>query len=176
MADTGIAEKIINSPNLNDSIHHGKIHSTEDKKDNNPYAGVDPLELAYLFIFDSVKTGRDSAQIQAKNIQNNALIQNNLIGEEAQLAFMTLRPDQLFTANGGAQKVAQTVLDDLQSHNQEISAVRGVMEDQLNVLRQNAQVSETNLNSNTDASQQSVQQGGSLMQMLTSLSSQISRI
>lgn len=152
-----------------------------------PNSGIDPLVLAYLYIFDSVQTGRDTAQIQAKEIENNATQQNNLISEEAQQNFATLKWTQLFTKvlaiknKHGTfktvnKKVAQKTLDVLGSHNQEISAIRSYLEDKLNVTNQYAQINETNLNDTMATSQQSVQQGGSLMQMLTSLTNQISRI
>lgn len=74
-----------------------------------------------------------------------------------------------FTVKTGA-------MQQLQLKNQEISAVRSVMENKITVLRQSAQVGETNLNSAIDDDEQALQEGGSLMQMLNSLTQQITRI
>lgn len=149
---------------------------------------IDPLLLAYMEIFQSVQLGHDTAQIQAKGIAANAQQQEKMINLEAGIQFVTLRWSQMFSkvywlSSGGGggvkfvtKKISQSVLQQMQSSNQEISAVRGVIENQLTVTRQNAQVCETNLNSVVNEDQQSVQQGGSLMQMLVSLTNQVSRI
>ena len=140
---------------------------------------VDPLLLAYMEIFQSVQLSHKTAEIQAKSIAINAQQQEKMINIEAGINFQTLRWSQMFTHKNGLsvrKTVLQTDIEKLQTHNQEISAIRGVIADQITVLRQNAQMNETNLNSVVNESQQSVQQGGSLMQMLVSLTNQISRI
>jgi hypothetical protein len=182
------------------------VEKHEKQQQSNPYAGVDPLVLAYLFIFDCVQTGRETAVIQQKDILNNALQQNSLINVEAQQNFQKLSWNQLwqkeiivtiggvqftfkesqlsqtlinkFLAEGGIEKtigiqVAQTALENLATANQEIGAIRGIFENQLNVLRQNAQLSETNINTTANSCQQSIQESGSLMQMLGSLTDKI---
>jgi len=151
-------------------------------------SGIDPLELAYLYIFESVKIGTETAQIQAKSLQYNAVQQNRLIDLEAQQNFVVLHHSDLFTQRivvgpnaptapqWKSKKVAATKLNNLNWQNMEISAIRGVLEDQINGLRQGAQIEETQDNTVINDAQQSIQQGGSLMQMLISLTNQISRI
>ena len=158
-----------------------KINPAEEKIKKQPQ--IDALLLAYLCIFESVQIDRDTAQIQSKGLEASAAAQNKVIALESGVNFAELKWSQLFTkkiVSGKTKivpkKVAQTILDNLEMQNQEVSAIRGVMEDHLTVLRQGAQVNETNLNSVMDEDQQSVQQGASLMQMLTSLTNQISRI
>lgn len=199
-----LAIKKVSSPS-NDTPKEIKAADLEPKKEKSPFSGMDPLILAYMLIFDSVQTARQSAQIQAKDIQTNALQQNSIIDKEAQLNFQTLPwsilhyQKKVQSANGSiiehvtpwfggwpatirysmkwfTKKAAATALQQFNTANQEVSAVRGVLEDKLTLLRQNSQVSETNLNSTSDEAQQSIQQGGGLMQMLVNLTSQISRI
>lgn len=73
-------------------------------------------------------------------------------------------------------KALNNILTKLQNKNQIVAAERNIMEDQLNVTRQGAQVAETNLNSAVNQTEQTLHQGSSLMQMLMSLTNQISRI
>lgn len=164
--------------------------------------GLDPLELAYIYIFESVQLGHDTAQIQAKGLEVNAAAQNKMIAQEAALKFNTFQHSQLYHKKWGdvmwskvnwknwdgnwndlprtykweRNNVKQSVLDSLQFKNQEISAVRGVLEDKLNVLKQNSSIGMTQLNTVSNESQQSLSEGSSLMQMLASLTNQISRI
>lgn len=156
-----------------------KSQKTEDPQEQDPFGKIDPLLFAYMEIYQTVQLNHEGAQVQAKTIAANAQQQENMINLEAGYNFETLRWSQVFTYKDGklTQKtVKETVVEKLQIDNQEISAIRGVLADQITVLRQNAQMSETNLNSVVNETQQSVQQGGSLMQMLVSLTNQISRI
>lgn len=145
-----------------------------------PNVQVDPLLFAYMEIFKSVQLNHDTAITQAKMIAVNAQQQEQMINIEANVNFQTLRWSQMFTHNKKGltikKTVSQTDIEKLQTSNQEISAIRGVIADQITVLRQNAQMNETNLNSVVNESEQSVQQGGSLMQMLVSLTNQVTRI
>lgn len=157
-----------------------------DKK--NPNNQESALLFAYMEILQSVNLNHETASIQAKELQNNAQAQENIIAQEGNFAFLTLPQSQLFTtkvelsSTGAAQNVqipktvSASVLQNFQEKNQVVSSVRTVFEDQLTVMRQNAQISETNLNTVMNEDQQSVQEGSSLMQMLVSLTNQITRI
>lgn len=168
--------------------HETQVHSAKDKTQDPKPQQIDALVYAAMLIFDSVQTDHETARIQAKGLEVNAEAQNRLINREAQLNFETLRWTEMFSnkmilnADGPnfthltIKKVAQTVLSDLSTKNQEISAVRGIMEDQITLMRQEAQVKQAGLNSVLNEDQQAVQQRTSLMQMLTQLTNQISRI
>lgn len=177
-ADKNLLQSKVDSPasQVKPPSELNKAATTQKKQQADPYAGIDPLILAYYWIFTSVQIARDTAQLQAKEIQANAANQNSLIFKEAQKNFFTLSWSKLHTPNGGAKTVDQGDLNNMEAQNQEVSALRGVLGDQLNMLRQNAQVSETNLNTTVSDSQQTIQQGASLMQMLVSLTNQITRI
>ncbi len=156
-----------------------KSQGASKPQEKGPYDKIDPLLLAYMEIFQSVQLNHQTAEIQAKSVAVNAQQQEQMINVEAGINFQTLRWSQMFTHKKGKtvkKPVSQTDIEKLQSTNQEVSAIRGVIADKITVLRQNAQMNETNLNSVVNESQQSVQQGGSLMQMLVSLTNQVSRI
>lgn len=168
-----------------------QVEKATSLQTQNPFwSGVDPLELAYLMIYQAVEINHDTTKTQAKALAENAKEQNLMINKEAEMNFVTLTWNQLhrrakinyFIFNDPNnykwvdKNPSQGVLDGMTSKNQEISAIRGVMEDKINVAKQNASVQETNLNSTSDASQQAVSQGSSIMNMLMSLTSQIARI
>jgi hypothetical protein len=194
---------IINS--INSGNPSGKYVPPSDDKDkkDNQQTEVAAIELAYLSIFNSIQTKQDTSHILAKDMQNKAATADNLIRQEAQLHFVTLpemndkqlaqkvisalhlpNADQLnqLVQDGVVKfdnldpKATQAMLSDMESQNMKVSAIRSVLEDQIGMVRQSSQVAATNLNSIVCESQQSIQEDGNLMQMLASLSNQISRI
>jgi len=200
-----------------------RVQNKPEKKEHKQR--MDALLLAYMMIFESVLTKHRTAQIQAKQVENQVQSEDVLIREENQQNFLQLTWSQLFkrlhldkrnawsiwmdlvnsknslyflpsaqkeevmkdcfrimnhhgktfklTVN---KKVGTTLLAAINISNLEISAVRNNLEDQLTVLRQIIQIGDTDLNSTINEDQQSVQEGASLMQMLVSLSNQISKI
>lgn len=176
------------------------IHKEEKQNGEN----IDPLFLAYMMIFEAVKICHDTASIQAKTTQSLALAQNNLINMEGQLNFYQIHNSQLYNKKVVNQytygvmpgpwgpvrykkvvghvnkytpaKVGQTVLENVNTKNQRIEALRDQISNKLTVLQQDSSMTETNVNSIMNEDQQDISQGASLMQMLVSLSNQISQI
>lgn len=165
------------------------VQQAAQKKQENG-SGVDPLILAYSMIFHAVQINHETASIKSKEVQANAVAQNKLIDREGVFNFYTLSKHQLFAKdvhmniwNGKhyvtyamRTKVAQTDLTQLNTKNQEIAALRNQLGDKLTVLQQGSQIKETEVNTVMSENQQSVSQGSSLMNMLVSLSNQISQI
>ncbi|MCH9627032.1 MAG: hypothetical protein S4CHLAM2_06660 [Chlamydiales bacterium] len=164
------------------------VHQAKEKKQENG-SGVDPLILAYSMIFHAVQINHETASIKSKEVQANAVAQNRLIDREGAFNFYTLTKHQLFAPdvhiniwNGGhyvtyaPKTVAQTDLTQLNTKNQEIAALRNQLGDKLTVLQQGSQIKETEVNTVMSEDQQAVSQGSSLMNMLVSLSNQISQI
>lgn len=176
------------------------VHKEEKKNGGN----IDPLFLAYMMIFEAVKICHDTASIQAKTTQSLALAQNNLINMDGQLNFYQLHQSQLYNKKVVNQykygvmpgpwgpvrykkvvghvnkytpaKVGQTALENVNTKNQRIEALRDQISNKLTVLQQDSSMTETNVNSIMNEDQQDISQGASLMQMLVSLSNQISQI
>jgi hypothetical protein len=67
-------------------------------------------------------------------------------------------------------------MDSLEANNQETSAIRGVLESRLGLLRQGGSISETNMNSTVDEDQQTTQAGSGLMDLVEQLTGQIMKI
>lgn len=159
-----------------------------NQQKNEPNPSVEPLLLAFMYIFQSVQISHETALIQGKAIQANALAENNLINEEAQINFITFSKSQLFTkqylltpyGHGKVvyklKQLSTEIIQNWMAKNQEISAQRNLIGDLYNQKNQQNQQNETNENTVTDEDQQSVSEGSKLMSMLSSLSSQISRI
>jgi hypothetical protein len=167
-----------------------KVLSADNSLD--PEQNLDPLIFAWMQIYKTVQINHESAITQAKLIAINAQEQEAMIHDEAQIKFQTFRRSQLFNeqqnvinADGDSppngilftpKAVGQQTLNELQSNNQEITAVRGVLENQIGVLRQTGQLGETNLNSAINQGQQSIAQGAGILQMFQALTDKISRI
>ncbi len=188
------------SINNNEDSHGGhlshRVTDTPSKKAPSS-GGPDPLILAYMAIFEAVQINNQSAQVTAKQLQANAYAQSKKIAEENAMNFVLFRWSQLFSRrltlwlkqkpNGGptyviknyrivSKKMGNQTLDNFQSQNQEVSAIRAVMEDQISLLRQSGQIYMTNENTTIDEGQQAIQEGSSLAQMLASLTNQIARV
>lgn len=149
-----------------------ELQQADDKK-KKEQGPVDPLIVAYMQIFKSVQVNHETAGIQAKEIQANANAQNNLINEEAMINFSTVSQSEIDALKKSKRN---TFLQAISTQNQEISALRNDIEDKLTVMKQDAQVSETNVNTVMNENQQSISQGSSLLNMLGSLTQQISQI
>ncbi|MEZ5314867.1 MAG: DUF720 domain-containing protein [Chlamydiales bacterium] len=148
----------------------GKLDQVEQKKQD---SGIEPIFIAYLEIYKSVQLNHEMAAIQTKEIQANNKAQNNLINQEALLNFTTVRQSVI---DGIEQAKKNTFLQEINTRNQKISAIRSNFENKLTVLKQNAQVSETKVNTVINESQQTISQCGNLMNMLVSLSQQVTQI
>jgi len=184
----------LNNEALDDnlSVQKEAVVQKADKRKQNNLSGADALLLAYYYILKSVQIDHETASIQAKEVQANAIAQNNLINEEAELKFNTFKKTDLFNktllmewwANGKHGKVYtykkksnfKFILHEKSEQNEKISAERSVMEDKIGELKQSAQVKETNVNTVMNEDEQSVSQGSALMNMLVSLTNQISQI
>ncbi|MBI3901123.1 MAG: DUF720 domain-containing protein, partial [Chlamydiia bacterium] len=107
-----------------------------------------------------------------EDVATNAKQQSALMAQELLYDFATL--SQQAKNNLAAGKGVNTsLLNNMQNGNERISAIRGILEDQISSLRQSAQVSTTNLNSIANNCEQSISEGSGIMQMLGSLTRQI---
>ncbi len=70
----------------------------EKKKDADPFGGLGPLLYCYMCMYHAVQTSRDTARIQAKEVQNTAAEENKVIGLEAQEKFASLNVSNLESA------------------------------------------------------------------------------
>jgi hypothetical protein len=132
-----------------------RIEDDNDKLNDFLNSNLTPEDLAITMISESVQISRDTAQVHAKNMQANALIQSALIAEESQINYVTLQQAPI--------KDGQPDITAMTTTNTEIGARRGDYENRLNMVRQDAQLSETNLNSTVNLSEQSIQLAGNLI-------------
>lgn len=176
-----------NSDETAKAIAHHQAAVLQDEKKGQSQS-IDPLLLAYMCVFHAVQISNQTADIQAKVIQNNVNAQNQLIDLESKFNFFTLSKDDMFNKiqvvgtniapyiKYTPKKVAQTELENLTTKNQGVSAIRNTFEDKIRVLGQEVQMDETKVNTDVNNTQQSMQQGSGIMQMMLSLTNQISRI
>lgn len=143
----------------------------EQKKKKTP--ALDPLILAWYALHQAVQTSIETANIYANALEVNAVNQNTVINEEAHLNFVVLKTKD---ADGKKIKITQKELEKVTTENEEINAERGFFESQATVLKQNAQMKETDVNTKTQITLQTLSEASGLMQMLNSLTNQISRI
>ena len=133
-------------------------------------ASIDPIIIAWMMILQSVSIGQDNAVVLTKALNESIQKQDKLIGLEAGFDLHTIPASML---NG---TVSQTFLNNMMSENQVTAAIVNVLENKQGIQRQIAQITATSVNTSVNETQQSTQQGSGLLQMLSDLTNQISRL
>lgn len=152
-----------------------------ENKQKKQQGGVDPVLIAWIQIFHSVQLGHQLANIQVNEMQKNLVAQNNTINEEQMLNFIPIPQDAtitMYTPNGPIKikvKPSQALIQQITTKNQEIAALRNNKSDVLTVLKQDAQISETKINTVMNENQRTITQGSGLLNMLVGLTNQINR-
>jgi len=172
----------------------GKTHQTQGNESIKKGNGVDVMALAYYYLIESATTASETALIQAKQLKANGLAQEQLNKEAAQLQWYYVPDIQVthhstivkhthwtwkFWKNGfhyttyqritwTTQKNQATVAND-QAKNQQVSAERDYLTQKMSVLQQIASVNETNVNTISDESSQTMQESSQIMDIIQSL-------
>ena len=177
-----------------------QVHSAEQKSAANllpPH--VDVLFLAFMAILTAMNDQQKVAQTQAKQLQANAAQQIKLNDQEEAINFYQLTENELYrisrqkrytyNQNGGIDggppkkipiysnvKVPiPNAAFKVQTMNQQQEKIRDGLTNQMLMLRQNAQIAESQVNSTVDQSEQAAQEGSTLLQMLVTITNHIMR-
>lgn len=171
---------------------HKPTFERQEKHEKKPQDASNALLYAFYLILDSVKIQRDSADMEANKIRANAEAQSKLNDEMARINYEQVGKDgkiwshvevDWVSPEGGgsywkwtSRDPTSNELSEMNLKNQQISKRLNYIENKTTIERQNAQVDTTNLNTTVNTAQQSVQIDGSLTNILTSLTQQISQI
>ncbi|MCB1180604.1 MAG: DUF720 domain-containing protein [Chlamydiia bacterium] len=150
--------------------NHEAVETKKNER-GNPQGGADQMDaiyMAYFLILQSVNLQNDTAAIQAKSLQVNAIEQVQLNQEQEKIQYVTI------PANLKGEALNEQI-PKFQAQNQEIEAERQGISNNLLLLRQNAQVGETKIDTSVNNVEQSVQEGAGLLHMLVNISNQITR-
>jgi hypothetical protein len=152
---------------------------------------IDPLVLAFFFLLEASNTSDQSALLHAKQLGQNAAAQQKLNAEIEGLQrdtvptlqnkyrttyichyyfffwWFTKETTHTVIGHPNQQAVSQAQMD-----NQEMSVQRQMLTAKIADLQQNAQVTESEVNSITDEAMQTTQEGTGLLQMLQNLTYQ----
>lgn len=160
--------------------------------------GIDPLALAVYLLMEVSNTTAQCAIINTKALQQNALAQQDLDDQAAKMQWSGVpklqtvhHPHQTqanthwtwkFWEHSGMfcyvtfkhiksfdTHPNEGLVDQAAAKNQQISADRSTITEQLNVMQQRAQTGETNVNSFTDESMQAIQEESNLVSILQTL-------
>ncbi|AAP05497.1 DUF720 domain-containing protein [Chlamydia caviae] len=151
------------------SITGGPNTATADEiiakfaKDSNP------LIITVYYVYQSVLVAQDNLSIIAQELQSNASAQTFLNNQEALYQYVTI-PKNKLNDNSSA------FLQDVQSTNQAVGASRQALQNQISGLGNGAQVISSNLNTNNNIIQQSLQVGQALIQTFSQIVSLIANI
>ncbi len=180
--------------------HHAAVAATSATPSGGQKApsqgGVDPLIIAYLCFLEAANTSSRTAQIHAKQLDQNARDQQKLNKRLADLKLESIPHAQIdkhyhyvphhhttmlpgksfpcryttYTKSVWFQTTANRgAIQQANAVNMQISAQRQVICDQLNMSQQAAQIGEANVNSITDEGLQTIQQGSQLLGILENM-------
>jgi hypothetical protein len=136
--------------------------------DNNPVQkNQDILLYAFFQILESVNIQSNVAATQTKVLESNAFAQQNLNDQQNELNFKTV------AKNGDLD---ETHLESVQMDNQQVQKERNYLSNKLLLAQQNAQVTETQVSTTTNNTQQAAQIDSGISQMLSQITNQISRV
>nr|WP_213357515.1 DUF720 domain-containing protein [Chlamydiifrater phoenicopteri] len=128
-----------------------------------------PLIVTVYYVYQSVLVAQDNLTIIAKELQANSSAQIYLNNQEALYQYTTVPKDQVNNNSPG-------YLQDIQSKNQAIGASRQAIQNQISGLGNASQVISSNLNTNNNIIQQSLQVGQALIQTFSQVVSLIANI
>lgn len=128
-----------------------------------------PLIVTVYYVYQSVLIAQDNLAIIAKELQANASAQTFLNNQEALYQYTTI-PKNKLNDNSSA------FLQDVQSINQAVGASRQALQNQISGLSNASQVISSNLNTNNNIIQQSLQVGQALIQTFSQIVSLIANI
>ncbi|AHK63390.1 DUF720 domain-containing protein [Chlamydia avium] len=128
-----------------------------------------PLIITVYYVYQSVLIAQDNLTIIAQELQANASAQTFLNNQEALYQYVTI-PKNKLNDNSSAY------IQDVQSTNQAVGASRQALQNQISGLSNASQVISSNLNTNNNIIQQSLQVGQALIQTFSQIVSLIANI
>lgn len=130
---------------------------------------TNPLIVTVFYVYQSVLVAQNNLAIIAEELQSNAAAQTFLNNQEALYQYVTIPKNKLDT-------FSSNYIQNVQSTNQAVSASRQAIQNQISGLGNSSQVISSNLNTNNNIIQQSLQVGQALIQTFSQVVSLISNI
>nr|CRI42058.1 Uncharacterized protein BN1224_GiD_B_00410 [Chlamydia pneumoniae]CRI43146.1 Uncharacterized protein BN1224_DC9_CL_00300 [Chlamydia pneumoniae] len=128
-----------------------------------------PLIVTVYYVYQSVLVAQDNLSIIAQELQANSSAQTYLNNQEALYQYVSIPKNKL-------NDNSSSYLQNIQSDNQAIGASRQAIQNQISSLGNAAQVISSNLNTNNNIIQQSLQVGQALIQTFSQIVSLIANI
>lgn len=151
------------------SLIQGANTTTADQIIEKFSKDTNPLIVTVYYVYQSVLVAQNNLAIIAEELQSNAAAQTFLNNQEALYQYVTIPKNQL-------DNYSSSYIQNVQSTNQAVSASRQAIQNQISGLGNTSQVISSNLNTNNNIIQQSLQVGQALIQTFSQIVSLISNI
>lgn len=151
------------------SLIQGANTTTADQIIEKFSKDTNPLIVTVYYVYQSVLVAQNNLAIIAEELQSNAAAQTFLNNQEALYQYVTIPKNQL-------DNYSSSYIQNVQSTNQAVSASRQAIQNQISGLGNSSQVISSNLNTNNNIIQQSLQVGQALIQTFSQIVSLISNI
>lgn len=128
-----------------------------------------PLIVTVYYVYQSVLVAQDNLSIIAEEVQANAAAQTFVNNQEALYQYITIPKDKMSSEDS-------SILQNVQATNQAVAASRQALQNQISGLQNSSQVITSNLNTDNNIIQQSLQVGQALIQTFSQITNLIANI
>ncbi len=141
--------------NCNDTFLTNSVLDAAFQASSGDGQQVDPYCLVFMLLLDAMDIRQQTVTVQAKQLSDNAAMQElkNLV--ESQYTYIQI-----------PEKATQDDINRIQAQNQQISAQKANIQNQIITLRQNGQVEMTSVNSNVNTLEQEASQNSAWVNTL----------
>lgn len=148
---------------------YGSNSTTADQIIEKFSKDTNPLIVTVFYVYQSVLVAQNNLAIIAEELQSNAAAQTFLNNQEALYQYVTIPKNKL-------DSFSSSYIQNVQSINQAVGASRQAIQNQISGLGNSSQVISSNLNTNNNIIQQSLQVGQALIQTFSQVVSLIANI
>ena len=162
-------DNLIQEANLQQVVYNSVIEQFE----HDPNA----LILTVYYVYQSIQSAQNNLSIIASELKANSYAQTYLNNQLSLYQYVTIPNDKIYNSNGSLNTdLPASYIQNIQAQNQAIGASRTAIQNQIGNLSNSAQVIASNLNTDNNIIQQSLQVGQALIQTFSQIVSLIANI
>lgn len=162
-------DNLIQEANLQQVVYNSVIEQFEQ----DPNA----LILTVYYVYQSIQSAQNNLSIIASELKANSSAQTYLNNQLSLYQYVTIPNDKIYNSNGSLNTdLPASYIQSIQAQNQAIGASRTAIQNEIGNLSNSAQVIASNLNTDNNIIQQSLQVGQALIQTFSQIVSLIANI
>lgn len=135
------------------------------------------LILTVYYVYQSINSAQNNLAIIAEELKSNSTAQTYLNNQLSLYQYVTIPHDKIYNSDGSLNTdLPASYVQNIQAQNQAIGASRTAIQNEIGNLSNSSQVIASNLNTDNNIIQQSLQVGQALVQTFSQIVSLIANI